>query len=169
MSYIKKLIIWVMVLILIIAMVILARIRPANAYFTTYTTAKGGKLIDFGSSTTLKEEFAAWQKHITLTNNKNGNPVFARAKAFCKKNYPLTYETNNKWELNENDGFYYYNDIINNGESAEELLVTINDVPNDVTIKENFNVIVICETTPVLYDKDGNPYADWTGEVYEEE
>lgn len=26
---------------------------------------------------------------------------------------------------------------------------------------DDFNVIVIQECTPVLYDENGNPYADW--------
>ena len=27
--------------------------------------------------------------------------------------------------------------------------------------EESFNVIVVQECTPVLYDEEGNPYADW--------
>ncbi len=35
---------------------------------------------------------------------------------------------------------------------------------------DEFNVVVVYESTLVLYDKDGNPYADWSNVLtsYEE-
>ena len=48
---------------------------------------------------------------------------------------------------------------------TEELTVTIKNVPEDVEPGTDFNVVVIYESTPVLYDSDGNPYADWTAKV----
>ena len=37
----------------------------------------------------------------------------------------------------------------------------IKNVPEEVTEPESFNVVVVYETTPVQYDAEGNPYADW--------
>ena len=41
-------------------------------------------------------------------------------------------------------------------------MVKIENVPvEDVKDGSEFNVVVIYETTPVLYDESGKPYADW--------
>lgn len=39
----------------------------------------------------------------------------------------------------------------------------ISGVPTTDKVKDgdDLNVVVIYEATPVLYDKDGTPYADW--------
>lgn len=31
----------------------------------------------------------------------------------------------------------------------------------DPEMVQNFNIIIIAETTQVLYDEEGNPYANW--------
>lgn len=48
------------------------------------------------------------------------------------------------------------------GKTAKELSVRIGNVPEE-ELKDGltFNVIVIYESTPVLYREDGTPYADW--------
>lgn len=46
------------------------------------------------------------------------------------------------------------------GESTELFDIQIGDLPEDFD-KESFNVVVIQECTPVVYDEDGNPSADW--------
>lgn len=61
------------------------------------------------------------------------------------------------WTLGE-DGYYYYKDMIPaGGSTANELLVKIDNMDS----KEDFNVVVIQECAPVLYDENGNPYANW--------
>ena len=39
--------------------------------------------------------------------------------------------------------------------------VKIGDLPEDFD-KDSFNVVVIQECTPVIYDEAGNPAADWS-------
>lgn len=46
------------------------------------------------------------------------------------------------------------------GETTPELNITYK-FPEGNDKPEEFNIVVIQECTPVLYDKDGNPYADW--------
>ena len=60
------------------------------------------------------------------------------------------------------DGYYYYTPIVNAGETTTILKVLIGNVPEDVKEGDEFNVIVIYETTPVQYREDGTPYADWS-------
>ena len=58
------------------------------------------------------------------------------------------------------DGYWYYKDIVTPGASASTLVVSIIG-PQDEDA-ETFNVVVVQECTPVLYDEDGKAYADWT-------
>ena len=56
------------------------------------------------------------------------------------------------------DGYWYYSDIVPVSGNTEELLAQI-AIPEEY--KESFNVVVVQECTPVLYEEDGTPYADW--------
>ena len=56
------------------------------------------------------------------------------------------------------DGYWYYSDIVPVSGNTEELLAKI-AVPEEY--KESFNVVVVQECTPVFYEEDGTPYADW--------
>ena len=57
--------------------------------------------------------------------------------------------------------------ILNGGESTQDpLIIEINDVPVDeadgAEAGDNFNVVVVYESTPVQYDANGDPFADWS-------
>jgi hypothetical protein len=86
-----------------------------------------------------------------------------RARAFSGSQYPLEY-SGDGWSLG-NDGYYYYGDILSASESTSELLVQISGVPVNADNDTSFNVIVVYESTPVLYKEDGTPYADWNAKV----
>lgn len=136
-------------------------IRGAMAYFTTYVVAEGGYEIRFGSDVTLTEEVAAWIKRLVVSNTPGSEPIFVRAKALCGSEYQLLYEApSGKWTAGD-DGYYYYEDILYGGESAEVLNIHIGTVPEDPAHGDGFHVVVVYETTPVLYHEDGTPYADW--------
>lgn len=163
-------------------------IGSAMAYFTTYVTAKGGMPVRLGDKTTITEpEVKDWTKHLVVTNNGT-NAVYVRARAYAPADLELQYvnaSKNGPWTYNEKDGYCYYSiilpgkdpDVDEEDESEEaakarsssELLVKIDKVPKDAKEGDDFNVVVIYESTPVLYDKDGNPYADWTQTVKVEE
>ncbi len=133
----------------------------AWAYFTTYVGARGMLTLELGDETTIDEpKFESWTKHIVVSSDPGSKPVYVRARAFCGSQYSLVYSGSDKWTPGS-DGYYYYSDILNGGEKTEELLVKIENVPEDVADASEFNVAVVYETTPVLYDEDGKPYADW--------
>lgn len=166
--------------------ILTAGVSNALAYFTTYTTAEGGLPIHLGDRTEITESFDARTKHLTITSDPDSEPLYIRARAFCAR-YELTYQgdawTQEAGEWNrivpagEPDEYWYYRDIIKGGESTETLDVIINipaqsqETTPDPTKPEQpqpedgetFNVIVIYESTPVRYDENGEPYADWTG------
>lgn len=143
-----------------VVLVLAVSLPTAWAYFTTYTEAKGGvPLQPWRVETKIKEEVTNWVKHVVIENSEDGGPVYVRARAYSGSIYPLTY-TGEGW-TDGGDGFWYYDGILNGGEATPELLVKIDGVPKDAVDGQEFNVVVVYETTPVQYDQDGKPYADW--------
>ena len=131
----------------------------AMAYFTTYAAASGGASLSLGNTVTVPEEQVVdWTKHVTIQNTGDVD-CFVRVRAFAGEKYQdgLTYaDDNGKWSPGE-DGYYYYSDVVPAGGEAEELRIGVNNMDRE----ESFNVIVVQESTPALYDEQGNPYADW--------
>ena len=134
-------------------------IGSAMAYFTTYATATGGAQLKLGTTTTkIDETVTEWTKHITISNTGDFD-CYIRVKAFAGNVYQerlVFSDGTGKWTPGA-DGFWYYTDILPVGDASEELLIKIDHLEKE----ENFNVIVVQECTPVVYDEDGNPYADW--------
>ena len=151
-------------------------INSALAYFTTYTVAEGGYTVHLGDRTQIRESFDSWTKHLTVTSDPEAEPVFVRARAFCAR-YGFHYAAaSDRWTTGKGgwneivpagpDEYYYYTEMLRGGESTDVLDVVI-EIPSKEegeTLEdgENFNVIVIYESTPVRYREDGTPYADWT-------
>lgn len=131
----------------------------AMAYFTTYAAASGGARLSLGNTVTVPEEQVVdWTKHVTIQNTGDVD-CFVRVRAFAGEKYQdgLTYaDDNGKWSPGE-DGYYYYSDVVPAGGEAEELRIGVDNMDSE----ESFNVIVVQESTPALYDEQGNPYADW--------
>lgn len=141
-------------------------VGATGAYFTTHAAAKGSIEISLDEKTSVEESFGSWTKHVTISNDVDAagsRAVFVRAKAFSGTTYPLTYSGDSNWSPND-DGYYYYATPLNPGEKTSVLDVKISGVPESdkANIGDSFNVVVVYETTPVLYDEDGKPYADWS-------
>lgn len=144
----------------------------ALAYFTTYASASGRVQVslDF-TRTETGDEVRDWTKHIFIQNTGE-QECFVRVKVLAGEKYQkylsFSAEREGSWELKE-DGFWYYDAVLTPGEKTTELLAGLNrellkqDTENGS--QEEFNVIVVQEYTPVLYDGEGNPYADWTMKV----
>lgn len=137
------------------------------AYFTTYTEAKGEVVMDLGfPNTGIEEHVVDGKKEIKLLNTGDYD-CYVRLKALTGDAYKdsLVYSEPDgagKWAPGA-DGYYYYSDIV----GAEEMTNQINvgfSFPVEEEGKEppaDFNVIIIQESTQVLYEEDGTPYADW--------
>ena len=141
-------------------------IGTAMAYFTTYATAEGGVEIDLGfTETEINESVVDGQKEIQL-ENIGAYDCYVRLKALTGDAYidSLVYsEPSNerKWTPGP-DGYYYYSDIVKPGEMTTQLNVEFAfPSATDDTVPADFNVIIVQEHTPVLYDAEGNPCADW--------
>lgn len=132
----------------------------AMAYFTTYTEASGGVTLNMGFSETIpKEDFSNWTKHVSVENTGDYD-CYVRVKALAGSKYQdgLQYsDSDGKWTPGE-DGYYYYSDPIASGESTSVLDIRINSKESDAS----FNVVVVQESTKVLYNENNETYADWT-------
>ena len=135
----------------------------AMAYFTTYTEAKGGVELDLGFTETLpREDVVDGTKEIRLENTGDYD-CYVRLKALTGDKYKesLLYAepgAAGKWTPGA-DGYYYYSDIVEPKGLTEQLNVSFSFPEEEEPA--DFNVIIVQECTPVLYDESGNPYADW--------
>lgn len=142
-------------------MILSAGAGKAWAYFTTYTQASGGGLVQLGNQTHATETVDSWTKHLTISNDSASGPVYVRAKAFSSV-YSLEYNGGGSWSPGEEE-YYYYNEILPAGGETETLDIHIQNVPGEAKDSESFNVVVVYESVPVCYREDGTPYADWSG------
>jgi hypothetical protein len=142
---------------LAILLVLVITVQSALAYFTTYVTAAGSVTLKLGEQTVIEEpDVQEWTKHIVISAKEDSEPVWVRAKAFAPAPYELQY-SGEGW-TDGGDGYWYYNDIVTVDKSANELLVKIENIPEEVEVGENFNVIVIYEAVPAFEGKE----ADWS-------
>lgn len=134
-------------------------VGSAMAYFTTYSTAGGGVKMNMGFTETVPyEKVDEKGKHVTIKNTGDYD-CFVRVKAFAPME--LTYTADpDKWEA-KNDGYWHYKEVLPAKKSTTPELNISYTFPSGDDKPEEFNIVVIQECTPVLYDKDGNPYADW--------
>ena len=134
----------------------------ALAYFTTYTQAAGGVALQLGSAQTIPlEEVDNWTKHVTVQNTGEV-PCMVRVRAFTGSALEgqLTYSGDN-WSP-AGDGYYYYSQVLEPGEATPDVL----DIQIDNTgMEEDFNVIVVQECAPVVYDGNNQPTGDWDNAV----
>lgn len=146
----------------------ISNISNANAYFTTYVTAKGGYSVNWKHEEHMEESFTDWNKYVTITSKPDSIPVFVRVKAFAGTTYSLDF-SGSEWSKNDADGYYYYNIPLNGGETTTALKIFIDNIPINPQKNENFNVVVVYETVPAQFDEAGNPIspmqADWTKEI----
>lgn len=138
-------------------------VGSAYAYFTTYSEAKGNVVFELGETRTEPHEEVIGGKKIVSIENTGDYDCYIRIRAYAGNNYKLTYEDDGsgKW-YDGKDGYWYYRDILTVGSFSEKVNVILpQELLKDVTDEKDLNVIVIQECTPVQYDDNGEPYADW--------
>ena len=146
-------------------------VETAMAYFTTYKVAEGGVKLNFGYAEMMLSEtvnLEAQQKEITVKNAGDA-ACYVRIKAFAGEEnkddlYYVEPGDAGKWGPGTSeDGFYYYSEIVPANGSTTPIHVGF-FLPEGEEAME-FNVIIIEESTPVLYDAQGEPYADWDAQA----
>ena len=125
-------------------------VGSAMAYFTTYATAGGGVRMNMGFTTTVPDEKIDEKgKHVTIIN-KGDYDCFVRVKAFAP--VALTYlAPDGGWQAGD-DGYWYYESVLPAGETTKQELNISYQFPSGDEKASEFNVVVIQECTPVLFD-----------------
>ena len=139
------------------ALLLLASIGAAHAYFTSYVTAKGELTVSLGNQIEYYEEVKGLEKTIKI-NNTGAHDCFGRVKVLAPDGYSITKTSGSEWTQGD-DGYWYYGPIIPAGQmTTDALVVSIGNVPQSQPL--NFDVVVIEEAIPVVFDENGNP--DWS-------
>ena len=138
-----------------IALALGAGIAPAYAYFTDSTEANGGLRVNVTPTTTITETYGNRTKHLVIKNTGTA-PVFVRARVFSTEDYTAE---GTGWTAN-GDYIDYGEAVAAGGGETSELTVTLN-FPEGATKDDEFNVIVVYESTPAQYDSNGDPAPDW--------
>ena len=148
----KKLVLSIVALVMISTL----GIGKALGYFTTHTTATGGYKMDLGFTDTKIEE------------DVGDYDCFVRIKVFAADNLKIKYNLGKDWQESD-DGYIYYNKVLSSKDKTSELNIkyTLPEV-NDDNKDKDYNIVVIQEFTPVVYDDQGNLIANWQ-QVYETE
>lgn len=144
-----------------LAMTAALTVQSSMAYFTTYVSAGGGGEVSLKVQTEIHEDpVTDMTKHITI-KNVEANDCFVRVKAFYGGLISIEYRNadgGNDW-YDGGDGYWYYRPVLKAGATSSQLDIKIN-VPEGFD-KDTFNVVVVQECTPVIYDDNGNPGAEW--------
>ncbi|MDD6157608.1 MAG: hypothetical protein PUB52_11390 [Lachnospiraceae bacterium] len=148
-------------------------VKPAMAYFTDYASASGSIEIAVDDTHSTVEESGEGQQKIIVIDNDMATKAFVRVQVVLPEGITAAVDgektSEEDWTLK--DGYYYYNKVLEGKseatteDSTSQLILNI-DASGAVKTGENeyadFNVIVIPESAKVLYDTEGNPYADWS-------
>ena len=147
----KKLVLSIVALVMISTL----GIGKALGYFTTHTNATGGYKMNLGFTDTKIEEDVDYD-------------CFVRIKVFAADNLKIKYNLGKNWQESD-DGYIYYNKVLSSKDKTSELNIkyTLPEV-NDDNKDKDYNIVVIQEFTPVVYDDQGNLIANWQ-QVYETE
>lgn len=157
-----------------IAVVLVAAmgISPAWAYFTDSDTATGVIPIKTKPKTDIKETYKTGTKSVVVMNKEDSStPVYVRVRVYYSGAFKSVTASGDKWDGPEDpkNDWYYYQDIVEVKSETTPLNVQIEwpkvkegESTEGYVIGDNFNVIVVYESTPVMYDAEGNPYADWS-------
>ena len=158
---------YVLLACLALAVLLVPTTERTMAYFTHYITAKGS--VDLGSfkvTTEIIEQVDNNRKTVTIRNTGDV-PCYIRVSALAGRQFALEFTPENagSWVANEDDGWWYYREPVDPEASTDSLMIEITWEKDE--IQGDFNVIVVEECTPVRYEPDGTPYADWNAEAKE--
>lgn len=131
------------------------------AYFTDYESGKGGASIALSGQTGLKEDMEGNNKVISIVNTGETDMI-VRVMIFGDENR-MTVKPGEGW-IKGDDGAYYYSRILKAGKDGGEGDSTP-EIIAEVTAKEgeepeDFDILVVHESSRVVYDGQGEPSAD---------
>lgn len=144
-----------------VALVMGLGIGSAKAYFTDWTEANGGLPVSVTPKDEPEEKYGAREKSLVIRNNGTA-PIFVRARAYAVRDVEISGEG---WTPDESGEWWNYDQPVDAKKdgvpgATTELKVRVT-FPEEAAEKDEYNVIVVYESTPVQYNADGTPNPDW--------
>lgn len=136
-------------------------VLPAAAYLTGNASASAlVPVAPLVLHTTLVEDVTGLQKVVTITADEGYAPVWVRVMVLQGETFDVSVGGDG-WT--QDGDWWYYDEPLQPGESAKPIVATVEDIPggDKALADESFNVVVIHECSPVLYNADGSEYANW--------
>ena len=133
-----------------ILLVLVTSVGLAGAFFSDYEHAIGQATFALGGDTTIEEDVKGAEKTISIHNRGDGD-AFVRVSVYGPDE--MTFPTIGDGWRKATDGFWYYQDVLPAGKDTSAIVASVEDVPISVDLSE-FDVIVVHESVPVVYDAD---------------
>jgi len=155
----------------LLASVLILVVAPGltTAYFSDTDEGEGTAVIHLAYRTEIEEGDGDIEKNIVITNSEEGAPVIVRAFIFGPEE-KMTITVKPNWEK-RSDGWYYWTEVLDPGEATDEntlkATVDIDELTPEQIIElgEEFNITVVHEAAPVVYDGDDIVVPDgWVSE-----
>ena len=129
----------------------------AYAYITTQKEGFGQFNINMTNANIQisKNQIQNNQLNVELKNNSE-EEQYVRVKIVAPDFVSFT-STSTYWVYSD-DGYWYYNNVIESGEKSSVLQLKIN---LQGSTDKNFKIVTNVESTTAMYDKDGKAYSDW--------
>lgn len=88
--------------------------------------------------------------NISIKSASDGSTCYVRIKIFATSQDYYSVKNNSDWNYEE-DGYWYYQNMLFPNETTTNLVIETNNQP----------IVVIAEATYVEYDENGNPLGTW--------
>lgn len=127
----------------------------SRAYFTAYTKINGVYNVVYVPPVPTPEENLKPNGKEIAIKNTGERECWGRVKIIAPEGFEVKFDSGENWR--QDGEYWYYSEIIYPGKLSSLLKVSFTG-PN----ADEYNVIVIEECVPVLYDKNGKALpADW--------
>ena len=143
------------ILLVIAAVLVLSlSVGFASAYFSDYEAAQGSATIQLGGQSDIVENFDQdGTKHVKIKNTGvagKDTEVVVRVAIYGPKGMNVTVGSN--WtDRRAEDGYFYYNGILQPGETTTTDLAAKVTVPEGTDLGEDFDIVVMQESAQPTY------------------
>ena len=155
------------ILAITIAFMISLIVGATYSYVYDNSIANGSVNISVTTLANISERDSNNIKYVKVTssNDESNMPLYTRIKTITDdySNIEFLNLTNTNWDY-RSDGYVYFKNILDPGDETTELEIKMNKLlETNLENNTNFNVTVIFETYPVIYDDSANPlpYYEW--------
>ena len=137
-------------------------VTKVYAYFQTHTATDGTVQMEFGqTSTYMYQEVSSNGVDIYIANTGDYH-CYVRVKIFASTSANISYEAESGWNQ-QGDGYWYYDPILAPGTNTNKIV--LKNPTENVENAEKIQIIAIQEITEVMYNENGEPYADWNKSI----